>query len=179
MKISNLYCSEMVPEETKKRYTNTHKFAVWKKVNGKAVHAIQQTEMSNDSFGWYSISLSHILCVMFDYFFLCFTAVSESDGPEIRSTCYSHIMNMFAQWIVITASQSKCTRMDYMLMHINSSSLLYLCVCVFIAYCVQYESDLKLSAHAELNIARHFFSKPKTKLTFVCQSIVIWIGFVQ
>lgn len=70
MKISNLYCSEMVPEETKKRCTHTHKFAVWKKVNGKAVHAIQRTEMSNDSFGWYSISLSLILCVMFDFFFM-------------------------------------------------------------------------------------------------------------
>lgn len=39
--------------------------------------------------------------------------------------------------------------------------VVFLCVCVFIAHsvwkCVQYESDLKLSAHAELNIARHFF----------------------
>lgn len=57
-------------------------------------------------------------------------------------------------------------------------------VCVFIAYsvwkCVQYESDLDLSAHAELNIARHFFQSQKPSLHCVPkQFIVIWIGFVQ
>lgn len=109
-------------------------------------------------------------------FFLCFTAVSESDGPEIRSTCYSHIMNMFAQWIVITASQSKCTRMDYMLMYINSSSLLYFCVCVCFHCLFRLEMRsiriwFGFVGSCWIKHSASFFSKPKTRLTLCAKAV--------
>lgn len=131
MKISNLYCSEMVLEE-KRRKKDTHTLTnlpYERKLMAKLCTPSNKRKcrMTHSAGTVFLFLIFSVWCLIF---FLCFTAVSESDGPEIRSTCYSHIMNMFAQWIVITASQSKCTRMDYMLMHINSSSLLYFCVCV-------------------------------------------------